>query len=211
MLVLTGGRAPVGIDLESGALVAPVGPQRNDASLKCFDVVIGRLATEVDPVNDDDLLREFPHDPTQLRETVLLDAPLRKVGRLSSRRASRYFRPLLHPPHGPILGFHGPAAPFWSIEGNGPSVSLLRPDSMLGVVVNERGVSAVFRWRGVLQSLPLEAPDVLARLDWMPDGVTSGDALAHVLGYVPRLAVVRISGPRDGYCYKVVSGLVPRS
>jgi hypothetical protein len=213
MVALTGGRSPIGIDLESGAFVAPVAPRHVERRpLACFDVAVGRLAAP----SGDDVVEDRPFEDGVFAddtspETVLLEAPLRKVGRLTARRASRYFRPLLHPHHGPILGFHGPAAPFWSIDGTRPSVSLLRPDNGMGVVVNEDGVSLLFRWCGVLQTLPLEAQDVLARLDWMANGITTGEQLRRALGYEPRYAVVSISEPRDGYCYKVVSGLVPRS
>jgi hypothetical protein len=37
-----------------------------------------------------------------------------------------------------------------------------------------------------------------------------GAALADLLGYMPTRLLVALTAPRDGYCSKVVAGLLPR-
>lgn len=224
LIVLRGGRCPIGIDLASGALVQtsePVGAERGrHPSLRCFDIAVGRLAGA-------ERLREIHSgrarrwaEPagsggvdidTWAPELAVMEDSLRHVGRVSARRATRYLRPLLHPRTGPILGFHGPSAPFWSFDGTGPTLSIVRPDSGIGVGVSEQGVHAVFRWRGILHHLPLEAPEVLARLDWLQPGLTAGRELTEALGSTPMMLVVRLTAPIDGACHKVAAGLIPRA
>lgn len=233
LIVVRGGRCPIGIDLASGALVQTTHPLGDDGAgrhphLQCFDVAVGRLADDDrapellirtgSSAGTGDPLDRAPSDDAAgggidawTPELAILDQPLRHIGHVGPRRAARYIRPVLHPRSGPILGFHGPAAPFWSIDGTGPTISIVRPDSAIGVRVSEQGVHAVFRWRGILHQLPLEAPDVLARLDWLPQGITSGRELHEAIRYVPHLIVVRLAAPVDGSCHKVAAGFIPRT
>jgi hypothetical protein len=205
---------------------APLDPDAHDPHhppLRCFDVAVGRLST-VD--RSDELLAQqrsaarigagflavASADDVDVwtPELAVLDRPLRHVGHIGARRAARLIRPLLHPRTGPILGFHGPAAPLWSIDGTGPTISIVRPDSTIGVKVSEHGVDAAFRWRGILHYLPLEAPEVLARLDWLEPGLTTGPRLSDAIGLTPQLLVVRLAAPVDGMCHKVAAGFIPR-
>jgi hypothetical protein len=230
LIVLRGGRCPIGIDVASGALVLasePVHPgadgRRRHPTVGAFDVVAGRLASDEElelwserarPARARRADGAIVLDGTELdderHELAVLAGPLRQIGRVSQRRAQRYLKALHHPRTGPILGFHGTAAPFWSVDPMRPSISVVMPESAIGIRVTEHSISTLFRWRGILHALPTEAPEVLSRLDWLPTGVTTGPPLADALGFEPRELVVRLSGPIDGVCHKLVAGVVPR-
>src|SRR5439155_1757877 len=86
-------------------------------------------------------------------ETVVLAGPPEAVGRARGRRVERYLKQLVHPKNRPLLGFVGPAVPYWTtLEGDKPSVSIVEPESSVVVTPSRR---CVFRWQGFRQELPL--------------------------------------------------------
>src|SRR5262249_22277999 len=107
-----------GIDLSSGALVRAWTTELIDPAIGPYDVVSGRAAAHD---------RERLPDPTQPEAIVLVGAPT-PVGRITGRRAERYLRKVVHPAGQPLLGFHGPAIPFWQRSGDHPSVALIEPE-----------------------------------------------------------------------------------
>lgn len=207
----------VGIDLASGAFVrmshpeaaslqrprseevdAP-GPRRQLPRPRIFDVVTGRMAA----VDDLDLPPEHP-------EAMLLTAAPIVVGRARGRQLDRYLRPVLHPRNQPLLGFYGPATPFWTIDHDRPSVGLVAPETEPAVRATPSGVRCSFRWQGHVQEIPVDDPRVHARLDWFPENPLRGRALADVMGFRPGLVLLTLSAPINGHCYKVASALLPR-
>lgn len=187
----------VGVDCASGAFVRCPGAAGPWAP---FDVVRVPLAAG-EPWWS-------PHAPEAVEPG---DGGVRRVGRLPARQAERLLRPLLDPPGEHLLGFPGPAVPFWTLDGNRPSLALVTPDA--GPVLRpagpgRRGYRCLFRWRGRDHDLPL-ADVRLARL--LDDGRwrAAGTALASLLGFRPGRVVVGLSPPRRGYCYKVAFGLLP--
>lgn len=175
-LVLAGGqRWCAAIDLSCGALVTARWPEAVPA-LESFSVVEGVIrpadgTAEADPVRPEQLL--------------LAGAP-RPVGHLSRRRAERWIRPVLHPPGEHLLGFAGPAAPYWTLTGTTPSVTVVDPPSPPEVA----GTHCRFHWRNVVQALPL-----------LPQALAASPGR-------PRRVVVTLSEPRRGQCYKVAAGLL---
>lgn len=176
LLVLAGGqRWCAAIDLSCGALVTA----RWDDPVPAFSpfaVVQGRVAF-VDPDEEPDPVR-----PEQL---PLVAAPA-QVRRAARRRAERWVRPVLHPPTEHLLGFAGPATPYWTLTGARPSVAVVDPPAPPEVADGY----CRFRWRNVTQALPL-LPQALA---WRQGR--------------PRRVVVTLSAPRRGQCYKVVAALL---
>lgn len=181
MLVLVPSpRECIGIDLASGALVRAIVPA--GSGLMPYDVAAAAMAEEEVP---DELVPP---------ETVELATPARRIGRLTGRRAERYLRPLLHPRRTPLLGFSGPAVPYWSLCRDRPTVSIVEPRVGPDVFVSDDGLRCRFGWHGHLHELPLDArPCSASRLE------AGGLRL-----------VVALGAPRDGYCYKTVAGILPR-
>jgi hypothetical protein len=170
----------IGIDLSSGALVRAVVPA--GSGLMPYDVASAPMAEA-----------GFP-DELAPPETIELATPAKRVGRLTGRRAERYLRPLLHPRRTPLLGFSGPAVPYWSLCRDRPTVSIVEPRVGPDVWLSERGLRCRFAWHGHVHDLPLDArPRSTSRLQ------AGGLRL-----------VVALGPPRDGYCYKSVAGILPR-
>jgi hypothetical protein len=139
LLVL--GTSPFGltfVDLASGALVRAA---VDVSGVRPFDVV----RTDLDA--------EQEHDPTQ-PEAVRLGSVARIVDHIDPRRAERWLRPLLHPTNTHLLGFAGPAVPFWELDGTRPSVALV--DAPAEVYAAAGGLPRTrFVWRGLVHDLPI--------------------------------------------------------
>lgn len=124
-------------------------------------------------------------DPVRPEEVTLDAAPV-EVGRSTRRRAEKWLRPLLHPSGEHLLGFAGPAAPYWTLTGTRPSLAVVAPQEP-PVVGDGR---CRFRWRDLSHVLPV----LPQALDTCPSR--------------PRRLVVALSAPRAGHCYKVVAALL---
>ena len=198
--------ATVGVDLASGAFVrmshsppTPRHDQRPAPPLRAFDVAASRVAH----MDELDLPPEHP-------EVLMVANAPQRVGRMSHRQADRYLRPLIQPRHLPLLGFRGPSTPFWTIDKDRPSVTLVVPETEPAVAMRPNGVRCSFRWHGHIHDVPVEDARVLRRLDWFPENPVRGEALASVIGFRPGRLLLTLSGPVGGHCYKVASGLLPR-
>ncbi len=190
----------VGVDLASGAFVrmdhpAPTGAAIQEAP-RCFDVAIGLVGESA-----------YPDLPVP-REQVTLERPLRKVGRMSRRKAERYLRLLEHNPGRAILGCEGPAVPIWAL-GTAPGVTIIRPAGHLYLDVSHHGVSALFEWHGYTHRVRVDDRRVMSRLDWFPPTPVEAHRLGNALGFVPKRMLLTLSDPIKGYCYKTVAALLP--
>lgn len=163
----------VAVDLASGALLRAAVEVRG---AEPFDVVAAELGDEHEP------------DPAQ-PEAVHLAPRAHVVDRFHPKHAERWLRPLLHPTNNHLLGFAGPAIPFWELDGTRPSLGLV--DAPAEVVDGDHGRPRCrFVWRGLLHDLPFAA----ARRARLPR------AAGRVL--------VALAPPIDGHCYKVVAALL---
>lgn len=177
-------------------------PSRRIAS--ALDVVRVRLAPEADATDAPlDLARP---------ETVHATAP---PGRLrhepGRRRLRRALARSLAPEVGDLLGFPGSSRSYWTLEGTCGSVAVVQPRSL--VVARGQGTGewrVRFRWGPTLNDLALVDAAALESLGGTKRRQLSGVALHKRLGWQPYYLVVALSGPRDGYCYKVVAGMLPR-
>jgi hypothetical protein len=188
----------VGVDLASGAFVRC---PRIGGPWRPFDVVRIRLAAG-EPLWS-------PHAPESVEPDT---TPPQRVGRLAGRRAERLLRPLLDPPGDHLLGFAGPAVPFWTLAGDRPSLALVTPEGGPAVRTagpGQRGYRCVFRWRGRDHVLPLADLRLARLLDDRGQWRAAGAALASLLGFRPTRVVVGLGPPRGGHCYKVAFGLLP--
>jgi hypothetical protein len=181
-----------GIDLGSGALIRAWTTEPIDPTIGPYDVVSGGTATGE---------RWRLPDPTQPEAVVLIGAPT-ITGRITGRRAERYLRKVVHPAGQPLLGFHGPAIPFWERTGDHPSVGLIEPEGAALVLRQRSRFLCRLKWRGRVVQLPCvdrRAARSLARSGrtWLETGPTD------------RL-LVALTPPVGGQCHKVVVGIIPR-
>jgi hypothetical protein len=181
-----------GIDLASGALIRTWTTEPVDAAIGPYDVVTGGLAADE---------RWRLPDPTQPEAVVLVGTPA-VTGRITGRRAERYLRKVVHPAGQPLLGFHGPAIPFWERTGEQPSVALIEPEGAALVVRQRSRLVCRLKWRGHVVELPCvdgHAARTLARSGrpWLETGRADRLLLA-------------LTPPVNGLCHKVVAGIVPR-
>ncbi|HEX2274291.1 MAG TPA: hypothetical protein VHG90_10505 [Acidimicrobiales bacterium] len=200
MLVLVAGvDGCVGVDLESGAFVRASYRRGgdSDADLAPFDVVVGEVATADEPP---DVSRP---------ETVTLAAPPRRTGYLTARKAERYLTPLHHPNRAPLLGFPGPTVPYWTLAGDRPSLTLVELVAGPQVRRVRWGWECRFPWHGARHAFPLTDARVTSLLDEVGWPRYSSRDLHRLLGYRTRRALVMLTPPRHGYCYKVVAALLP--
>jgi hypothetical protein len=188
-----------GVDLGSGAFVKMhhERPYRTEEAPRYGDVAVGQLAaTDANP-------------PEALpAEDVVLQSPLRTVGRMKPRHIEKTLQPLHHLSGRPLFGCEGPALPMWSVGRTTNGVTLVEPESDLAVTVTERGTTVRFRWRNHTYQLPLEDHRVNRRLDWLPDSPATGRALARVIGFFPSRVLLSLTEPVNGYCYKTAVALL---
>jgi hypothetical protein len=190
------------VDLASGSLVRLriPWPAGHAPDLSPFDVVEATLA---DDPECDDLAQP---------EAATVDAPPRHVGSLQGRRVRRMLARLATTHDDPLLGFHGPSAPYWDFHGLRPSVAVIKPTR--GPQLLRRSADGStwvrFGWQRDDVWLPVEdgrAARVLAasRRDRL-----TGKPLATALGFSPHYLLVAVSGPRAGHCYKVCAAILPK-
>ncbi len=196
LFVLTPGRrCSVAVDLASGALVRLYHNELT-TPLAPYDIAVGSVVAS-------DVEREHP-------ESVDIGHGFRKVGSLNGRRADRILRALEHPKSTSIFGVRGPTVPVWELDGTRPSVGLVVPDDGPEIVRTESGYRCRFNWAGHLNDLPFEDRNVIEQLHWYPHASLYGKELRRVLGFRPELFVVALGRPKNGHCYKIVAGLLPR-
>jgi len=191
MVVSTGERYCAGVDMDSGALVRAWSLVPVDQRLRPYDLV--EVVVGVDP--------DAVPDPAEPEAVVISGAPT-PVGRVSGRRSLRLIRPLLHPEHGPLLGFHGPAVPFWERRPDQPSVAVVGPKGPIVATFEDGGTWCHFIWDGRPLVLACADPRLAAsmrRMNRDTSSVRPGTRL-----------VVALEPPVDGHCHKVVEALLPR-
>jgi hypothetical protein len=190
------------VDLASGSLLRlriawPVG---HAPDLAPFDVVEATLA---DDPECDDLAQP---------EAATAASPPRRVGSVQGRRVRAMLARLAATHDGPLLGFHGPSAPYWDFDGLRPSVALLHPTR--GPQLMRRradGSSWVrFGWERDDVWLPVEDRRAIRGLDASRRDSLSGKPLTSALGYAPHYLLVALSAPRAGHCYKVCRAVLPK-
>ena len=186
----------IGVDLASGAFVRARHPMVNGRVLRPFSVASGELA---------------PGDMFDAAEPELaeLTGPLRPTARLHPKRADRWLRPLLHPPRPPLLGLTGNAIPYWTLEGDRPSVSLVEPEEV-GVARAPGGYVCRFIWQHTFHEVFLRDRRLLAALESRRIPNCGERQIRNLLGHAPDRLLVALTAPIQGYCYKAVMGILPR-
>jgi hypothetical protein len=191
------------VDLSSGALLRlrVPWPEGHTPDLAPFEMVEATLAT--DPERD---------DLAQPEAATAADLP-RQVGTLRGRRVRRILQRLAAPPDGPLLGFPGPAAPYWEFRGARPSAALIEPTRGPQLLRRPADGSTWVRfgWERDDVWLPVEDRHAARALDAARRERLSGKDLSMALGFEPQYLLVSLSRPRDGHCYKVCSAVLPRS
>ena len=192
----------IAVDLASGAVVRLriPWPEGHEPDLQPFDVVEATLAD--DPERD---------DLAQPEAATAASLP-RHVGSLRGRRARRLLSRLAVAPHGPLLGFPGPSAPYWEFRGFRPSVALIRP-ARGPQLIRRPGDGSTWVRFGLQRDdiwLPVEDPRTCRALDASRRVRLHGKALGTSLGFTPHYLLVAVSRPRDGHCYKICAAVLPK-
>ena len=189
------------VDLASGAVVRlrVPWPPGHEPDLAAFDVVEATLAPN--PERD---------DLAQPEASTAAGLP-RQVGTLRGRKVRRMLERLAAPADGPLLGFPGPAAPYWEFRGARPSVALIEPIRSPQLLRRRDGGSTWVRfgWEREDVWLPVEDRHAARALDAARRDRLSGKSLATALGFRPQYLLVSLTRPRDGHCYKVCTAVLP--
>lgn len=190
LLLAPGENEAACIDLDTGGLLWAVwDPEASNVipiRLRPLDVVTAR--TVVNPP---------PPDPSRPETVELVDAPV-AVGRLRGRRAQRLLTPLHHPEKDQLLGFAGPAVPYWTLAGDHPSMTIVNPHGEVVLLPTVDGLIVRFRFRGMIHELPCTDASAAAAVT-----AKNGPVKAK------RRLLVTLSAPYLGHCYKVVPALLP--
>jgi hypothetical protein len=199
ILVLAAGRRScIGVHLGTGALVRTHQPRATGDQLLPFDTARA-------------LVSKSQFERLDQPEALEIATPLTWSGSMYGWRVDRILRSVMHPLNQPLLGSVSSTLPFWTIKGDRPSVSLVSiASSSLSITVDGRGVRCRFPWNNGFIDLPLEDRSVLSRLDWLPSSPLQGSTLTRAIGFRPARAIVALSRPVNGYCHKVIAGLLPR-
>ena len=202
LLVLAAdGHGCVGIDMDTGAFVRASHPASESGAPPptAFEVVEGEIAGAVEPP-----------DPAR-PEALELAAPPTAVGRLSVKRADRLLAPLHHPPRLPLLGLVADAVPYWTLDGDRPSLALVDLRSEPRLRWGDFGAECYFAWQGLDHVLPFGDARLLTAIERNYEiRPTRGD-IQRLLGFRPRRVLVMLTAPIDGYCHKTVAALLPGS
>jgi len=190
------------VDLASGALIRlrVPWPEGHQPDLASFDVVEVVLAE--DPETD---------DLAQPEAATVAGLP-RHTGTLRGRRVRRLLQALAASPDGPLLGFPGPSAPYWEFRGQRPSAALVVPSRGPQLIRrrDEGSTWVRFGWDRDDVWLPVESAEATRALHAARRDRLSGKALASALGFRPHYLLVGLTRPRDGYCLKVCTAVLPR-
>ena len=204
LLVLVSNREDTtAVDLASGAVVRlrVPWPQDHDPDLAAFDVVEATLAR--DPERDD------LAQPEAATAAGLPRPGRHAAGRARSAACSNAWR---HRPDGPLLGFPGPAAPYWEFRGKRPSVALIEPTR--GPQLFRRPDGGVHL--GAVRLGPRRrlaagrGPARRSRPGRGPPGPPFGKGARRPRsGSSPSTCWSSLTRPRDGHCYKVCTAVLP--
>jgi hypothetical protein len=190
------------VNLTTGAIVRlrVPWPEEHEPDLAAFDVVEASPSDEPEP---DDLAHP---------EAVAARGLPRQVGTLRGRRARRLLSRLSAPADGPLLGFAGPAAPYWEFRGSRPSVALV--EASRGPQLIRRRLDAStwvrFGWNRDDVWLPIEDGHAVRALEAARRDRLAGKDLANALGFRPQYLLAVLSRPREGHCYKICTAILPR-
>jgi len=186
----------LGVDLDSGAFVRA--RYHGDAHpLAPFDIASGQIADANHPID------------ASRPETVYLDRAPEHIGSLTPRRAERYLEPLHHPRRRSLLGFPGAMVPYWTLNGDQPSLTLVDLPAGAQVRREAHQYECRFIWQSMGYHLPLVDRRLVNRLDGVGWPRYSSRDLESVLGHRVRRLLVALSPPHEGYCYKVVAAMLP--
>jgi hypothetical protein len=189
------------VDLSSGAILRlrVPWPDGHPPDLAMFDVVETTLASDPE------------HDDLAQPEAATVDGLPRQVGTLRGRRVRRLLDRLVAVPDGPLLGFAGPAAPYWEFRGHRPSVALVEPTRGPQLIKRRDDSTWVrFGWQRDDVWLPVEDRHAIRSLHAARRERLAGKDLATAIGFRPEYLLVSLTQPRDGHCYKVLTAVLPR-
>ncbi|HVT78191.1 MAG TPA: hypothetical protein VHD87_14240 [Acidimicrobiales bacterium] len=179
------------VDLDTGGLVwATWDPESSNVvpiRLRQMDVLSAR--TVANPAEPD------PSRP----ETIELEHPPVAIGRLRGRRAQKLLTPLHHPEKNELLGFAGEAVPYWTLQGDRPSMTIVNPHGDIVLTATAEGLIVKFRFRGHVHELPCTDPVAIEAIN---------KRNGHPLRARRRL-LIALSAPFFGHCYKTVPALLP--
>lgn len=150
-------------------------------------------------------------DPSR-PEAVLLEGPPEVQRGRHTRLVRKVLRDAVSPSGQALLGFPAPARAFWDLDGSRGSLAIVevRGGPVLLRRPSEDGlVRARFSWGGAFHELPVLDPALVAASHGTRRSELSGGSLHKRLGWWPRYLVVALTGPRDGYCYRVVASALP--
>ncbi len=174
-------------------------PDGHAPDLSPFDVVGATLA---DDPECDDLAQP---------EAVTVAAPPRRIGPLRGRRVRKMLARLAATHDGPLLGFHGPSAPYWDFRGLRPSVALIHPTRGPQLMRRRDGSTWVrFGWERDDVWLPVEDERAIRALDASRRDRLAGKQLTAAFGFSPHYLLVAVSSPRAAHCYKVCAAVLPK-
>jgi hypothetical protein len=190
------------VDIASGSILRLriPWPEGHAPDLSPFDVIEATLAD--DPERD---------DLAQPEAASVATLP-RHVGSLRGRRARRILAHLAAVHDGPLLGFHGPSAPYWDFRGLRPSVALVHPTRGPQLIRRPADGSTWVRfgWERDDVWLPVEEARTVRALNASRRERLAGKPLSTALGFAPYYLLVAVSSPRGGHCYKICSAVLPR-
>ena len=179
------------IDLDTGGLVWA------KWDLDASNVVPIRLR-QLDVVTARTVANPAPPDPSRPETIELSEAPV-AIGRLRGRRAQKLITPLHHPEKNDLLGFAGEAVPYWTLAGDRPSMTIVKPNGDIVLSPTAEGLIIKFRFRGHVHELPCTDPNAIEAVN---------KRNGHPVRATRRL-LVALSEPFFGHCYKTVPALLP--
>ncbi len=110
-----------------------------------------------------------------------------------------------------LLGQRGPSISYATLEGNFPSIALVKVGNKVSLERNPRTkkLSATFPFGAAMQSFPIVDTRATSTYPNDLDSKLSYRDLCQCLGYKPTYLLLALARVHHGYCKKVVVSLIP--
>jgi hypothetical protein len=128
---------------------------------------------------------------------------------LKNRKLKKILNELLAAKNEPLFGIRGFKVSYYVLSGGGPSVALAKPEKGPYLIIrSDRSIWIRFGYGTVAEELPLTDDDIASRLKGEKEFVFNKKSFSQIFGFKPRLLVAALCPPKDGYCSKVICGIL---
>lgn len=152
------------------------------------------------------------HLPDQARPELLGGGSLRRISEtIKTNRLKEQLDQHCVAENAHLLGTSGPSVAYAQLDGNRPSVALVKIHKQLALERNTRSnkLCATFPFRANILSFPLLDARAISTFPPELDRLDKMDEISDQIGFRPRYLLIALARVHKGYCKKVVVSVLP--